>query len=127
MKSCRHRQKTRDANITDGNWAPFCPEWVAVARLWKWQHNVLPTLSLTVRMALPAWGLLSIFFLGKATATSSHWQKTAVRESWGTQVKGWCGQSQKNPKVLEPPTPSSLQLDSTPETHSQDSHSPGAS
>lgn len=88
MKSCRHRQKTRDANITDGNWAPFCPERVAVIRLWKWQHNVLSTLSLAVMLALPIWGLLSIFFLGKATPTSSHWQKSTVRKTWYGQVTG---------------------------------------
>lgn len=31
--------KTRDANVTDGNWAPFHPEWAAGTRLR--QHKVL--------------------------------------------------------------------------------------
>ena len=46
--------KTREANVTDGSRAPFCPEQVAVTRLWKWQGDVLPALSLTVRPARPA-------------------------------------------------------------------------
>lgn len=86
MKSCRHRQKTRDANITDGNWAPFFPEWVAVTRLWKWKHNVLSTLSLVVRLALPTWGLLSIFFLGK-----SHTYQFSLAKKYSEENLVWTG------------------------------------
>lgn len=55
MESCRQGQKTRDANITDGDGAPFYPEWAAGTGLQKWQRDVLPTLALAVRLAVPTW------------------------------------------------------------------------
>jgi hypothetical protein len=79
VKSCRHRQKTRDANITDGNSNPFPTRMGSSDQTMA--TKVLPTLSLTMRSALLIWGLLSVFFSRK-----SHTYSFLLGENYNEEI-----------------------------------------
>lgn len=61
----------------------------------KWQHSVLPALSLTVRPARPTRGLPAITFREKAAP--------AVWKSWGGLARAVTGGSRTSPPSTPPP------------------------